>query len=102
MTRCSTDGCWCRSAARADPGTAAARAPPAIEPPRYDPKCYLCPGNVRANGARNPDYPGTFVFTNDFAALQPGQPGRSRRQDGLLVAEGERGTSRVRLLLAPP
>jgi UDPglucose--hexose-1-phosphate uridylyltransferase len=65
-----------------------------IEPPRYDPKCYLCPGNVRANGARNPDYPGTFVFTNDFAALQPDSP-VDRQEDGLLVAEGERGTSRV-------
>jgi UDPglucose--hexose-1-phosphate uridylyltransferase len=37
----------------------------------YDPSCYLCPGNERAGGARNPDYPQTFVFTNDFPALQP-------------------------------
>ena len=65
-----------------------------IEPPRYDPKCYLCPGNMRANGEHNPDYPGTFVFTNDFAALQPDSP-TDRRVDGLLVTEGERGTSRV-------
>jgi UDPglucose--hexose-1-phosphate uridylyltransferase len=49
---------------------------------------------VRANGDRNPDYPGTFVFTNDFAALQPDSP-TERVVDGLLVAEGERGTSRV-------
>jgi len=34
----------------------------------YDPKCYLCPGNERAGGARNPQYAGTFVFDNDFAA----------------------------------
>ena len=47
--------------------------------PAYDPKCYLCPGNVRANGERNPDYPATFVFTNDFAALQPDRPGRRPR-----------------------
>ncbi len=33
---------------------------------RYDAGCYLCPGNVRANGERNPDYTGTFVFDNDF------------------------------------
>jgi len=65
-----------------------------LEPPRHDARCYLCPGNVRANGERNPDYPGTFVFTNDFAALQPDSP-TDRRVDGLLVAEGERGTSRV-------
>ena len=63
-------------------------------PPPYDPNCYLCPGNMRANGERNPDYPRTFVFTNDFAALRPDSP-IERNEDGLLRAEGERGTSRV-------
>jgi UDPglucose--hexose-1-phosphate uridylyltransferase len=62
--------------------------------PRYDPTCYLCPGNGRAGGARNPDYDGTFVFTNDFAALLP-DSAAGRMEDGLLVAEGERGTCRV-------
>ncbi len=37
----------------------------------YDPKCYLCPGNERAGGVRNPFYEHTFVFDNDFAALVP-------------------------------
>jgi UDPglucose--hexose-1-phosphate uridylyltransferase len=37
----------------------------------YDPRCYLCPGNVRANGARNPAYEGVYVFANDFPALSP-------------------------------
>ncbi|MEQ1639712.1 MAG: galactose-1-phosphate uridylyltransferase, partial [Novosphingobium sp.] len=45
-------------------------APPAAPPaPAHDPSCYLCPGNVRATGEANPDYAGTFVFKNDFAAL---------------------------------
>jgi UDPglucose--hexose-1-phosphate uridylyltransferase len=35
----------------------------------FDPACYLCPGNARAGGARNPDYASTFVFDNDFPAL---------------------------------
>lgn len=39
--------------------------------PAYDPACYLCPGNGRAGGARNPAYDSTFVFDNDFAALLP-------------------------------
>jgi UDPglucose--hexose-1-phosphate uridylyltransferase len=39
--------------------------------PAYDPECYLCPGNERAGGRRNPKYDGTFVFDNDFAALLP-------------------------------
>jgi UDPglucose--hexose-1-phosphate uridylyltransferase len=62
--------------------------------PRYDPTCYLCPGNGRADGSTNPDYERTFVFTNDFAALRPDST-TGRLEDGLLVAEGERGTCRV-------
>ena len=42
--------------------------------PAYDPACYLCPGNTRAEGAANPAYTGTYVFDNDFAALLPGTP----------------------------
>src|SRR5262245_43558586 len=41
------------------------------ERPAYDPRCYLCPGNTRANGDVNPRYDATFVFTNDFSALRP-------------------------------
>jgi UDPglucose--hexose-1-phosphate uridylyltransferase len=37
--------------------------------PEYDPTCYLCPGNTRAEGKTNPAYPGTYVFDNDFPAL---------------------------------
>jgi len=39
--------------------------------PQYDPTCYLCPRNERAGGVFNPDYTGTYVFNNDFAALLP-------------------------------
>src|SRR4026208_63738 len=45
-------------------------APPEDLPP-YDPVCYLCPGNERAGGQRNPHYTETYVFDNDFAALAP-------------------------------
>ncbi len=44
---------------------------PAENLPEYDPACYLCPGNKRAGGIRNPAYTGTFVFDNDFASLLP-------------------------------
>jgi len=60
----------------------------------HDPDCYLCPGNQRANGVRNPDYPHTFVFDNDFPALKADAP-TTREVDGLLVAEGETGLCRV-------
>jgi UDPglucose--hexose-1-phosphate uridylyltransferase len=60
----------------------------------YDPTCYLCPGNTRANGETNQRYASTFVFTNDFAALRP-ETTADRVEEGLLVAEGEPGTCRV-------
>ena len=70
---------------------------PAEKQPRYDPTCYLCPGNTRAGGVHNPAYGGTFVFDNDFAALKPTTP--KERLDlggkGLIVAEGEPGICRV-------
>jgi UDPglucose--hexose-1-phosphate uridylyltransferase len=60
----------------------------------HDPSCYLCAGNLRANGARNPDYSHTFVFDNDFPALKADAP--AEREGGrLLVAEGESGICRV-------
>ncbi len=62
--------------------------------PRYDPTCYLCPGNTRASGERNSDYEDVFAFTNDFAALLPDGV-VDRVEDGLLRAEGEVGTCRV-------
>lgn len=40
----------------------------------YDKNCALCPNNTRANGAVNPDYLQTYVFTNDHSALQPSVP----------------------------
>jgi len=68
---------------------------PAPTPVRYDPNCYLCPGNPRAGGARNPPYEGTFVFDNDFAALKPDIEPFDFNQDDLLVARSERGICRV-------
>jgi UDPglucose--hexose-1-phosphate uridylyltransferase len=64
--------------------------------PAYDPNCYLCPGNERAGGARNPQYEHTFVFDNDFAALLPTEPsGDSPACGRLICAEPERGLCRV-------
>jgi UDPglucose--hexose-1-phosphate uridylyltransferase len=61
----------------------------------YDPSCYLCPGNERAGGERNPQYTGTFTFDNDFAALRPGSSAEERTIGGLLVARREPGVCRV-------
>ena len=61
----------------------------------HDPACYLCPGNERATGARNPEYTGTYVFDNDYAALRPGPSDGALDDGGLLVARGEPGLCRV-------
>src|SRR5262249_31075316 len=76
--------------------------------PAYDPSCYLCPGNLRANGARNPSYTTTFAFDNDFPALLPapgpGEPQPPAAASGastLLRSVPESGVCRV-LCLTPP
>lgn len=65
--------------------------------PAYEPGCYLCPGNTRANGEQNPDYTGVFVFDNDFSALLPDVPGSGLRSDDspFFRARPERGLARV-------
>src|SRR5512140_2063262 len=75
--------------------------------PHYDPACYLCPGNERAGGLKNPAYTGTFVFENDFASLLPDEvPGSDLlsvneiskyelKPANLLTAIPERGNCRV-------
>ena len=68
---------------------------PKDERPVYDPKCYLCPGNERAGGVKNPDYKHTFVFTNDFAALQVDTPVGEFNKNNLLQARSESGICKV-------
>jgi UDPglucose--hexose-1-phosphate uridylyltransferase len=62
---------------------------------QYDPSCYLCPGNERAGGARNPQYLSTFVFDNDYAALLPNIKPSQCEEGGLLLARSESGVCRV-------
>jgi len=63
--------------------------------PAHDPSCYLCAGNTRVNGVKNPDYSGTYVFENDFAALMPDTPDAPAGADPLFQSMSARGTSRV-------
>ncbi|HSB76963.1 MAG TPA: galactose-1-phosphate uridylyltransferase, partial [Terriglobales bacterium] len=65
--------------------------------PAYDPGCYMCPGNTRANGAHNPRYDSTLVFENDFPALMPQTSDARFEGDprGLMLARGEPGVCRV-------
>lgn len=77
------------------PWQGAQESSPQERRPAYDPDCYLCPGNERAGGARNPDYDATYVFTNDFAALQPDTPVQTFDAHPLLRAHTQPGTCRV-------
>jgi UDPglucose--hexose-1-phosphate uridylyltransferase len=62
----------------------------------YDPKCYLCPGNERAGGEKNPAYKGVFTFVNDYAALLPEPaPAHQNPDSPLLRAEAVRGLCKV-------
>ncbi len=68
---------------------------PARNMPEYDRECYLCPGNTRANGASNPNYEKTFVFNNDFSALDHAPSVFEPAADPLLRYESVKGTCRV-------
>lgn len=63
--------------------------------PEYDPKCYLCPTNPRAEGVVNPDYKESFVFKNDFSALLEDSPSDETNESDLLIAKGEKGICKV-------
>lgn len=62
--------------------------------PSYEPTCFLCPGNGRANGETNPNYAHTYVFPNDFAALLP-ETVDGMGDSPLFQWEPVRGTARV-------
>jgi UDPglucose--hexose-1-phosphate uridylyltransferase len=62
----------------------------------YDPQCYLCPGNVRAGGAVNPEYGSVFSFENDYAALLPmASAAPEPSPSPLLLAAPARGLCKV-------
>jgi len=63
--------------------------------PEYDPGCYLCPGNLRADGSENEQYTDPFAFTNDFSALLKDTPDGDYNLDGLLQAKSQKGICRV-------
>lgn len=72
-----------------------------VEPDRretrlaFDAGCYLCPGNTRANGERNPPYASTFTFDNDFPALLSERGAPAEAASPLLVSEPVAGRCRV-------
>lgn len=63
--------------------------------PVHDENCYLCPGNVRINGDKNPQYTGVYVFDNDFGSLMKDEVESSVESSGFFTIQPERGINRV-------
>lgn len=64
--------------------------------PAHDKDCYLCSGNIRANGMTNPDYENCFVFENDFAAMKQEEIFfEDNNYNTFFKAKPERGISKV-------
>jgi UDPglucose--hexose-1-phosphate uridylyltransferase len=63
--------------------------------PAHDPNCFLCPGNDRIGGEKNPNYEDVYSFQNDFSALLQDTP-KGKFEDGeLFRAESESGVCKV-------
>jgi UDPglucose--hexose-1-phosphate uridylyltransferase len=63
--------------------------------PPYDPDCYLCPGNLRISGLRNPPYDSTFVFDNDHPCVGPASPEPDAPASEIYRTRPARGVARV-------
>src|SRR5881394_3397997 len=63
--------------------------------PRYDPDCYLCPGNTRVSGTINPNYKQVFVFDNHHPSVSFGAPNVEQPWSSVYQARPARGVSRV-------
>ncbi len=64
--------------------------------PSYDPKCYLCPGNPRIHGHKNPDYSEVFIFENDHPVVGMNAPViEKRHHNPVYRKESARGIAKV-------
>src|SRR5207248_1487193 len=63
--------------------------------PAYVEDCYLCPGNRRVDGQRNPEYRQTFVFDNDLPCVAPHAPDAWPPPSSLYRSTNARGFARV-------
>ncbi|MEC4004577.1 UDP-glucose--hexose-1-phosphate uridylyltransferase [Flavobacterium sp. SUN052] len=63
--------------------------------PEHDENCYLCSGNMRSNGIKNPEYTDCFVFENDFSALLQEEVFFENKSSTLFQAKPERGINKV-------
>lgn len=69
------------------------------ESPVFDPTCYLCPGNPRISGKRNPDPYDVFIFENDHPVVGLNAPDipdwATTLHEGLYRREPAKGIAKV-------
>jgi UDPglucose--hexose-1-phosphate uridylyltransferase len=63
--------------------------------PPYASDCYLCPGNARVSGRRNPDYSAVFVFDNDHPCVSNAAPSELAAPLGIYRSRPAQGAARV-------
>jgi UDPglucose--hexose-1-phosphate uridylyltransferase len=63
--------------------------------PAYDLECYLCPGNARVHGHRNPAYDDIFVFDNDLPCVGADAPVELNSPTGIFKNRPASGKARV-------
>ena len=61
----------------------------------YVENCYLCPGNTRVDGHRNPSYRQTYVFDNDLPCVAPHAPASLPPPSSMYRSSHARGVARV-------
>jgi len=61
----------------------------------YVADCYLCPGNERISGQRNPAYAGVYTFYNDHPCVSPAAPTTLDAPPGIYRNRPASGASRV-------
>ena len=68
---------------------------PAETAPTYAADCYLCPGNSRVHGERNPTYNTIFTFDNDLPCVSPAAPAELETPTGIYRNRPAEGKARV-------
>lgn len=68
----------------------------------YDPTCYLCPGNPRIHGARNPEYKDIFIFDNDHPVVGLNAPEPSPNPETAHIYHKEKATGIARVVCFDP
>lgn len=61
----------------------------------FDADCYLCPGNTRVSGKRNPEYQDIYVFDNDHPSYSLPAPEIQKPDNDFFKVEPAGGICRV-------